>query len=58
MRDGEIASARIGLLRYDVAAVGSPFELEATRSSFSSWLDGADVPGERIKRLSVTPRAM
>ena len=30
---------------------GHPIELEATRSSFSSCLDGADVPRERIKRL-------
>ena len=46
------------LIRYDLAAVGLPIDLEgqpiefkATRSSFSSWLDAADVPRERIKRL-------
>ena len=46
------------LIRDDLAAVGLPIEIEgqpidfkATRSSFSSWLDGADVPRERIKRL-------
>lgn len=46
------------LIRYDLAAVGLPIELEgqpiefkATRSSFSSWLDAEDVPRERIKRL-------
>ncbi|MEP7126841.1 MAG: tyrosine-type recombinase/integrase [Byssovorax sp.] len=46
------------LIRDDLAAVGLPIDLEgqpidfkATRSSFSSWLDGADVPRERIKRL-------
>lgn len=46
------------LIRYDLAAVGLPIDLEgqpiefkATRSSFSSWLDAEDVPRERIKRL-------
>lgn len=46
------------LIRYDLAAVGllidlegQPIEFKATRSSFSSWLDAADVPRERIKRL-------
>lgn len=57
--DGHAARPRSAqLLRDDLAAIGLPMELDgapvefkATRSSFASWLDEADVPQPVIKRL-------